>query len=68
MFKIASLIFSIVGTSVAGIIVTAMLATPGFVDGKPLMLIAGAAGGFVLAIPISLLIARAMLAEGIIKK
>lgn len=68
MFKIASLIFSIVGTSVAGIIVTAMLATPGLVDGKPILLIAGAVGGFVLAIPLSLLIAKAMLDQGIVRK
>lgn len=68
MVKIASLIFSIVGTSLAGIIITAMLATPGLVDGKPILLIVGGFAGFVLAVPVSLLIAKAMLKQGIIQK
>lgn len=65
MFKIASLIFSIVGTTIAGIMITAMLAIPGFVDGKPLLLIVGGIGGYVIALPVSLLIAKAILAQGI---
>ena len=67
MFKIASLIFSIVGTALSGIAITAMLATPGLVDGKPMLLVAAVAGGFVLAVPISILIARAILSQGAIK-
>ena len=47
MIKIAILIFAIVGTTLAGIIITAMLTVPGLVDGKPLMIIAGAVGGYV---------------------
>ncbi len=56
MIKIATLIFAIVGTTLAGIIITAMLTVPGLVDGKPLMIIAGAVGGYVFAIPVSLII------------
>ena len=68
MVKIASLIFSIVGTSLAGIVITAMLAIPGLVDGKPILLVAAACGGFIVAAPVSLLIAKAMLKQGLIKK
>jgi hypothetical protein len=68
MFKIASLIFSIVGTTIAGIIITAMLSMPGFIDGKPLLLIGGGVAGFILALPVSILIAKAILAQDKISK
>ena len=56
MFKIAALIFTIVGTTLSGIIITAVLSVPGLADSKPLLIIASAVGGYVIAIPLSLVI------------
>lgn len=64
MFKIATLIFAIVGTTLSGIIITAMLTVPGLVDGKPILIIAGAVGGYVLAIPVSLIIGNIIRKQG----
>lgn len=64
MFKIATLIFAIVGTTLSGIIITAMLTVPGLVDGKPLLIIAGAVGGYLLAIPVSLIIGNMIRKQG----
>ena len=64
MFKIATLIFAIVGTTLSGIIITAMLTVPGLVDGNPLLIIAGAVGGYLLAIPISLIIGNMIRKQG----
>jgi hypothetical protein len=64
MFKIATLIFSIVGTTLAGIIITAILTVPGLVDDKPLLIIAGAVGGYVLAVPVSLIIGNLIRKQG----
>ena len=64
MFKIATLIFAIVGTTLSGIIITAMLTVPNLVDGKPILIIAGAVGGYVLAIPVSLIIGNIIRKQG----
>lgn len=64
MFKIATLIFAIVGTTLSGIIITAMLTVPNLVDGKPILIIAGAVGGYVLAIPVSLIIGNMIRKQG----
>ena len=64
MLKIATLLFAIVGTTLAGIMMTAMLTVPGLVDGKPLLIIAAAIGGYVLAIPVSLIIGNMIKKSG----
>ena len=50
--------------ALAGIIITAMLTVPGLVDGKPLLIIAGAVGGYALAIPASLTIGNLIRKQG----
>ena len=64
MLKIATLIFAIVGTTLSGIMITAMLTVPGLVDGMPLLIIAGAIGGYGLAIPVSLIIGNMIKKSG----
>jgi hypothetical protein len=68
MVRIASLLFSIIGTALTGIIMTGLLVVPGLVDAKPMLLLVAGVAGFVIAIPISLLVARAILAHGLMGK
>jgi hypothetical protein len=58
MFRIALTLFAIVGTTLSGVILIAMLATPDFIDHQPVMAIWAAIAGFTLAIPASLIIAK----------
>ncbi len=61
MLKLAIILFGIVGTTLAGIAIVALLAIPALVDGKPLLIVAATVAGFIVAIPVSLLIANAIL-------
>ena len=58
MFRIALTLFAIVGTTLSGVILIAMLATPNFIDHQPFMAIWAAVAGFALAIPSSMIIAK----------
>ena len=58
MWKIAVLIFAIVGTTLAGIAVTIVLATPSLADQGMKLVPIAALVGFILGIPASLLVAR----------
>jgi hypothetical protein len=58
MFRIALTLFAIVGTTLSGVILIAMLATPNFIDHQPFMAIWAAVAGFTLAIPSSMIIAK----------
>lgn len=58
MFRLASILYSIIGTSLAGSFVVAALVA-GFTGAQGV--VASAAAGFVLALPLSWLIARQIL-------
>lgn len=58
MFKIASLVWVVLATTLAGIGVTAVVATPSLADQASLLIPAVAACGILLAIPLSYLIAK----------
>lgn len=58
MLRLASILYSIVGTSLAGAAIVAVL-TMGMTG--PMHIIGAAAVGAVLALPVSYLVARAML-------
>jgi hypothetical protein len=64
MFKIATLIFAIVGTTLAGIFITAILTVPGLIESNPALIIAGAIGGYLLAVPASLVIGHMIGKQG----
>lgn len=57
-FKLALVIWVITGVTVAGAIVTAILATPSLAEQTRVLLPAGAAAGFAIAFIVSLVIAR----------
>lgn len=61
MFRIALTLFGIVGTTLSGLILIAMLAIPNFIDHQPFMAIWAACGGFALAVPASVIIAKLVL-------
>ena len=58
MWKIAVLIFAIVGTTLAGVAVTVVLATPSLADQSMKLVPIAALVGFALGIPASWFIAR----------
>lgn len=58
MLKVASLIWIMLGTVLAGIAVLVITATPSLVDKGFQLVPYGAVGGFLLAIPFAILIAK----------
>ena len=64
MFRIATLVFAIAGTTLAGILVMVVLATPSLADQAMRLVPIAAGGGFALGVPISYFVARAMLDRG----
>jgi hypothetical protein len=58
MLKLATLVWIMLGTTLAGILVTAVLVTPGFeASAMKAIPIAGIAG-YLLALPLSVMVAR----------
>ncbi|WP_230533032.1 hypothetical protein [Microvirga roseola] len=58
MLKLAPLIWIILGTTLAGMLVVPVLTVPSLADRSMTMIPAATAAGFLLAIPLALLIAR----------
>ncbi|ABE41423.1 hypothetical protein [Rhodopseudomonas pseudopalustris] len=58
MFKIAVLLWIIGGATLAGMMVIAVLAVPSLSEQAMMWIPRAVAGGFVLAIPVSFLVAR----------
>lgn len=58
MIKVAALIWIMLGTTLAGIAVTAVVATPQLAEQSAKLIPIWAAVGFLIAMPISLMIAK----------
>lgn len=62
MFKVALLVWIVLGSTLAGIAVVVITSIPSFYDQGFTLIPWGAAGGFVLAIPFSFIIAKQLTA------
>lgn len=58
MFKVTLLVWVILATAVAGMAVTAVVATPSLADQAAILIPAAFLGGIILAIPLSYLVAK----------
>jgi hypothetical protein len=58
MFKVALVVWVMLATAVAGMAVTAVVATPSLADKAAILIPAAFLGGIILAIPLSYLVAK----------
>lgn len=58
MFKVAALIWVMLATTIGGIVVVAIVATPALAEQAALLIPAGFVAGVLLAIPLSYMIAK----------
>jgi hypothetical protein len=63
MLRLAFLLFGLVGTTLAGIAVVAVVTVPAWYDEGMRLIPVAAIGAFILAAPISWLIARAIMSQ-----
>jgi hypothetical protein len=62
MFKVGAIVWIMLGTVLAGTAVLAVLATPGLAGESEVLIPALAAAGYAIAIPISLVVAKRIVA------
>ena len=68
MFKIASLIWIMLGTTLAGILVMVVLVVPSLAADTMRLLPIAAAAGAVIAIPVSMMIAKRIQAQSVARQ